>query len=535
MNVKKLISAVAATCMMLGAVSNVYAVNTPTLKYSNAGAFYGWTEESYYSSPVVVDLESDGSLEIVYSSYSINVLDAATGGVKWRVNSGRDRATAHVEVGGNVGYTWSDIEVIDIDGDGSKEIISVHNGGCLSVLDSNGYFKAGFPQYPTTYPLRSLEVADLDNDGTMEIIVGAGIDSPKSVWVYEHNGVIRSGWPQLDASQDGEINTTDYQNNGWGYGVFGDGIKAGDIDNDGFKEIIVPTDTSFVSAFEADGRLCKANAQLYGGRTWAKVPFYEDYQAELRMDNEGWGNPVVGGEYREDLYKAEMGHAGTAIYDVDKDGKNEVIVTGIMANRKYGTYPPTEYMTMFIVNGDRSRFKNDYLGYDWTKIPTDLGAPLIQNQEIICSNVMSEPVVEDIDGNGTAEILFSSYNGKMHCFSLDGTEPNAWPYALTRRTSPKFEYASTPVCIDIDFDGTKEVIFTSWYDKNQSFDSIMNGSLYILNCYGNLISKTELPASKEGVYNNGAMASPTVADVDGDGAYEVVINTLYGAVCVYDL
>ena len=368
----------------------------------------------------------------------------------------------------------------------------------------------------------------------MEIIVGAGIDSGKSVWVYEHDGSIRAGWPQLDSHQDGQINGVDYKETGWSWGIFGDGIKAGDIDNDGIKEIIAPNDTSFVCALEPDGKLCKANS-VYGGRTWGKIPFYDSYESELRMDNEGWGNPIVGNEMREELYKAEMGHAGTAIYDVDNDGKNEVIVTGIMANRKYSVYPPTEYMTLFIVNGDRSRFKNDYLGYDWTKIPTDLGAPLVQNQETVASNVMAEPVVVDLDGNGVVEILFPSYNGKMHCFSLDGTEPYAWPYALTRRTSPKYEYASAPVCVDLDFDGTKEVVFTSWYDKMQSFETVMNGSLYILNCYGNVISKTELPASTEGVYNNGAMASPTVADIDGDGAYEIVINTMYGAVCVYDV
>lgn len=353
--------------------------------------------------------------------------------------------------------------------------------------------------------------------------------------MFEHDGSVRLGWPQLDDAQDGEINKTDYKNNGWGYGVFGDGISTGDIDGDGITEIVVPTDTSFLSVYKPDGKLCKANEALYGGRTWAKIPFYESMSSELRLDNEGWGSPITGNEVREELYKAELGHAGTCVYDVDNDGKNEIILTGIMANRKYITYPPTEYMTMFIVNGDRTRFRNTALGYDWTTIPTDLGAPLVQNDVIISSKVMSEPVVSDIDGDGKVEILFASYNGKMHCFGLNSTEPYAWPYLLTKRTSPEYEYASTPVCVDLDFDGTKEVIFTSWYDDTQSFNTIKNGSLYILNCYGGIIAKVSLPNSKEGIYNNGAMASPTVADIDGDGAYEIAINTTYGAVCVYDV
>ena len=79
-------------------------------------------------------------------------------------------------------------------------------------------------------------------------------------------------------------------------------------------------------------------------------------------------------------------------------------MTGIMANRKYSTYPPTEYMTLFILNGDRTRFKNTKLGYDWTHIPTDLGAPLVQNAQMITSKVEQKPVICDVDGDGKVTI-----------------------------------------------------------------------------------------------------------------------------------
>ena len=64
----------------------------------------------------------------------------------------------------------------------------------------------------------------------------------------------------------------------------------------------------------------------------------------------------------------------------------------------------------------------------------------------------------------------------------------------------------------------------------------MNGSLYILNYEGRLLSKTELPGSKEvNMYLNGSKAAPVVKDIDGDGRYEIIVNTLTGAICVYDL
>ena len=67
--------------------------NAQILKYSNAGTLSNWTEESYYNSPAVCDLDGDGRLEIIFSNYSITVLDAESGSVKWKVNSGHDRST----------------------------------------------------------------------------------------------------------------------------------------------------------------------------------------------------------------------------------------------------------------------------------------------------------------------------------------------------------------------------------------------------------------------------------------------------------
>ena len=240
---------------------------------------------------------------------------------------------------------------------------------------------------------------------------------------------------------------------------------------------------------------------------------------------------------REELYKAEFGHAMTTVADIDNDGKKEIVASLIMCNRKYApVYPPSEYMSICILNGDRTRYKNTALDADWSIIPTDLGKPLVQNSESIASGVCQTPVVSDIDGDGKNEILFNSYNGKVHCFKLDKSEPYAWPYSLTKRTSPLYEYASAPVCADIDFDGKKEIIFASSYDETQPLYQIMQGSLYILNYEGKLISKTPLPPSKEANNkHNGVKSSPAVYDIDGDGRYEVILNTTNGAICVYDI
>lgn len=58
-------------------------------------------------------------------------------------------------------------------------------------------------------------------------------------------------------------------------------------------------------------------------------------------------------------------------------------------------------------------------------------------------------------------------------------------------------YYASPVVCDLDFDGRKEIVFASFYDKNQSMPKIMQGSLYILNYEGKLISKTPLPLQRK--------------------------------------
>ncbi len=505
----------------------VSAAITPTLKYKNAGTFASWTEESYYSSPVVCDIDADGKNEIIFSNYTITVLDAETGQSEWKVNSGYDRTSPVQEFGKSNGHTWSDVIVCDINSDGKKEIITGHGRGIVSVLSSDGYFMPGWPQRPVDASVRSVAVADFENDGYSEIIVGLGVRGSNSVYVYNYDGTLRQGWPQLDGGNTGKA---------FMYGVFMDSIAVDDLNGDGIKEIIVPSDLSHISVFEPDGSLFMASNSVFGNKSWGMISLYEDYAAEIRNENGGWGYDYVGDETREELYKGEFGHAKAVTCDVDGNGTKEVIVTTIMCNRKYApVYPPTEYMTVAVLNADRTRYKNDAKGHNWEILPTDLGEPLFQNTETIASGVFHAPTVSDLDGDGEVEILFNSYNGKVHCFGLNRVEPYAWPYSLTKRTSPMFEYASPVTCVDLDYDGKKEVIFTSFYDEYQNYPA-MNGSLYILNYEGKLICKTPLPDSKEGrAHSNGGKSAPVVQDIDGDGKYEIVINTLTGAICVYDV
>jgi len=511
-------------------------------QYSFAGSTSPYyQEECYYASPVVTDLDGDGKLEVLNAAYSMMVMDAATGAEKWRINAGKDRAAGYT-LNDNPGrQVFTDMEVLDIDADGRKEIVIGYGDGSISVLNDQGYFKPGWPQKPVSGSsgVRSLAVTDVDGDGRMEIAVGMGVAAEASVWLYRCDGSVVPGWPQLSPDHVGQA---------YSYGVFGDGIATGDLDNDGLPEIIVPTDNAYVQAYNADGSLVTTH-ERYGSRPWGGVAIFEDYGQETKCENGGWGWPVQGGETRAELYRAELGHSAALYSDVDGDGKGEVIVTAMMMDRttysqtNWQTIADSRYMTAFIFNQDRSRYQNSAKGFDWSAAPRDLGAPLKKaDSESMSGGVFSEPVAADLDGDGNQEILFNAYNGKLHCFGLDGKEHGSWPFTLPKSSATVFEYPTAPVCVDINGDGKKEVIFASWTDSStpNGTNTGVNGAIYVLSHDGKLLASRDIHdgyANYEGqvIHSNDVKCPPVVQDVDGDGKYEVLVNTTYYALCAYEL
>ena len=254
------------------AEQNSQAVQMPVLKWQKGGCYSSWCETGWYSSPAVGDIDGDGQPEVIASAYSIVALNGATGALEWRTASGHDRSQTNAN---NVGRTWPGIVLADVDQDGSQEIVSAHGGGWVSVYNSQGYFKTGWPQHPITSELRGLLVADLDHDGDLEIIVTGAYGNQVNTWVYEYDGTLRPGWPQLNNA------------GGYAWGVYNANAAAGDLDGDGTGEIVVPSDVHYINAYNPDGSLIAANA-MYGGKNWGQVGIWESPQIELR----GWGNAM---------------------------------------------------------------------------------------------------------------------------------------------------------------------------------------------------------------------------------------------------
>lgn len=472
-------------------------LHAPVLKWQSGGCYSSWCETGWYSSPAVANIDADAQMEILAGMYDLVALDGENGTLQWRVENGN--------------RVWPAVAVVDLTGDGPFEIIVGRSGDQLSVYNTAGSLLWSRSPFGNG-EIRSLAVADLESDGKLEIIVGrASGGETKQISVYEPDGSVRSGWP---ARRDGEP--------GYGWGMYNQNIAVGDLDGDGYKEIIGPTDTHYITALDRNGNQLPTNA-IYnnstpkGPKVWSQVGVHVDHNVDLR----GYAN--CGSEHRPNF-----ADSAPFLSNLDGNGQREIIVVGNVYNCGADPYASL-YQMPFIFNADRSRWKA--AGFDWTVIPSPdtASAPLSEDYNRI-ETAVPNPVVVDLDGDGFQEILYPSYDGRLHAFWLDKTEHGNWPYSVNNPAEGFIRFAGEPAVVDLDNNGKAEVIFASWVEKGTN----QTGKLHVLDYQGNILFEVEIPPATNENWN-GAMAAPTVANVDNDLDLEVVLLTADSGVVVYDL
>lgn len=465
----------------------------PTLKWQYGGCATPphYCETGWYASPAVADLDGDGSAEVIWGGYDLFALNGADGSVRWSAPAGQ--------------RIWPAIAVADLDGNGTLEIAVGRGGDQLTVYSAAG--TALWSRNPFgTGEIRTLAIDDLEQDGDKELIVGlAAGRATRQVHVYEHTGAQRPGWP---ARRDGEA--------GYGWGMYNENLAIADMDGDGRKELFVPTDTHYITALDPDGDQLPASP-IYGpGKVWSQVGVHVDHAVDLR----GYAN--CGSEHRPNF-----ANAAPAIADLDGDGSLELIVPGDVYNCAIGDPDGDLYYLPWVLKADRTRWAGS--GYDWTSLPAPApgSGPLTQDYNLIESAVVNA-VVADLDGDGEQEILYPSYDGRLHAYWLDKSRRGAWPFDVP---GSGIRFASEPVVADLDSDGKAEVLFTSWPQKGSG----LVGQLHVLDWQGHQLYAVNLPAPGAGANWNGGLGAPTIANLDADADLEVVVGTSHSGAVAYDL
>lgn len=159
------------------------------------------------ASPVIVDLNKDGHPDVLVADLG-NLVEAFT-------PSQHDRVIFRATTGPRVGHAYGNFAtpaVADLNRDGTLDVIESSWSQYVYAWSSKavgGRFPAlrGFPVHLQDTSWSSPAVADVDRDGWPEIVVGYDCDGAKGqrcypnyggyVTVLRHDGSVERGWPRL--------------------------------------------------------------------------------------------------------------------------------------------------------------------------------------------------------------------------------------------------------------------------------------------------------------------------------------------------
>jgi hypothetical protein len=478
-------------------------------------------QTGWFASPVVADLDNDGNNELIVADYAVYVYDDQGGLLDSAAGNGRRVYAPHV--------------VTDLEGDGIFDI-ACGQGHQLYIYEWYGdslHIKAGWPADTTTAgqspEIRGMAAADLDGNGTIEIVVTttqsqSTTSGGAQVFVFSADGklfqpagVSFPAWPRYnnDSGPGGDADRNGAGHSG--FGCYGLNVGIGEIDNDPELEIVVTYDNHHIQVFDHDGMAHDASLYFtnrqsnYSGNpmTWGQFIRWADpvvEEAHYHLHRGDWPHP----DYQEWL---QWTASPPNVVDLNKDGHNEVLAVPNV--ERHVPYVTQAYAIMVLEGtyGDGQRSAMRLPG--WEILPR--GQTPIKVDGWYPPVAPPAPTTIDIQNDSRPEIIVSLNDGFMHAFDAQANE--LWRYNYTRGKPVMF--ASEAMAADLNRDGSPEIIFSTYGDP----DTADSGRLVILAADGSPLHDFALPDAGHNGNGNGAPAAPTIADLDGDGQLEILVQT----------
>jgi hypothetical protein len=463
-------------------------------------------QTSWYASPLIADLDGDGGNELIAAYYSVYVFDS-------------ERQLIADSNDGNSGRVYAPHVVVDLEGDGSQEIVvgRGHQVVAYTWSGNSSELERRWVADTTTAgnqpEVRGLAAADLDGDRLIEVVAtttqtASTTDGGAQVFVFDVDGRTyqpaggpQPAWPRYN-NLSGQGHDADRNLQGHnGFGCYGLNVAIGDIDDDPEMEIVVTYDNHHIQAFNHDGVAIDS------------APWFTNRSSEFAGQRLTWGqfirwaDPQVEADHYHD-HVGEWPHPSWAewlqwtasppnVVDLDGDGDNEVL--GVPNVELHEPYETQAYALMALegAHGDGSRSAMRLPG--WENLPRG-----------------DHPTV-NLQGDVRPEIVVSLNDGFLYAFDADAQVSWRFDY----RHGHPVMYASEPVVADLNQDGSPEVLFTTYGAPNVT-DS---GNLVILAADGTLLHDIALPEPGNNGNGNGAPAAPTVGDLNSDGELEIFVQT----------
>jgi hypothetical protein len=409
--------------------------------------------------------------------------------------------------------------VADVDYDGDPEIVVAANTCKMAgipwfyfafptrqavyAMERDGTLLPGWPQYVDTIPPYNffrdsyncqVIAEDLDDDGMYEIICATG----NQLIVYNRKGQVL--WKRV-ARNNGNNPWAFTANEEFQYELIFGALATGDVNGDGIKEIVARFDwdteylTSMTYEDSAYPNVCSCEGEPPPAQPTQGEPtdptnltIHSSKVVVLNKSGtmlDGWPAHLPGGPAHKGTH-LELRHGpGVACYDIDNDGKDEVI--------------PASFAYQLNVFDEKGRPEAGW--------PRPLDGSL-ENET---------PAVADLDGDNKPEIVVSAkgpWVNKLHVFRGDGSA--FWSKGIDN-------WGRYPVIADVNGDGRKEIVTNGYWYSGPWPDTGAappNMSCGIQVSYWHLGSGPGFTTQRYGAPQSESRMA--VGDVTGDGTLELV-------------
>jgi len=199
---------VSATGLNEFSYSNILSFEVPISLFQSGFPFD--TDFEVYSSPLAVDLDGDGTLELIFGDKNNLVHVVSNTGVEWENEIFPFNAENEI---------WGSLAYGDVDLDGLNEIIIPSKNKHLYALNLNGLL---FDFNADQFLIGTPAIGNLDEDDFLEVVV-SGYTSSGDIFIVNH---------------DGTSNIIEINEKALG------GVSLADFDGDNIDEIIIATESN---------------------------------------------------------------------------------------------------------------------------------------------------------------------------------------------------------------------------------------------------------------------------------------------------
>ncbi|MBI9031121.1 S8 family serine peptidase [bacterium] len=353
------------------------------------------------------------------------------------------------------GQTQSTPMILDINGNGLGEVIFGDLSGNLNVLDSNNEQINGFPVNTGAIVTLPVAAGDLNNDGNLNLFV---VNNNKEAIAYNNDGSILFG----PISLDNQITRA--------------APMISDVNGDGILDAVVCTMNGKLHIFNSDGSQHAGYPVEFPGNfvfNAALADINQNGRNEIILQTIAGNLLVIDYQTQQNIagFPYTLGsntEAAPLIADVDNDGYPEIITT------------VSSQGIIHVVNHDGSLavshsinkiIKQDVLAYDFT-------------------------------GNGSKELLFTTYDGFFYAIDFAGNNIANFPINIGTFIEGNM------ILSNLDNDGICAIFGDS------------QGKLHAIKANGT--QAANFPIN----FNDNLKFSPAIGDVDGNGNINLAVSNI---------